>query len=56
MFFLLGGRYPYLGAVIGGVLIVIGAAFHSVTFELAGAVALTLGLIRGIAAWRKAGR
>jgi hypothetical protein len=56
MYFLLGRRYPSLGAVAGGVLIVSGVAFHNVTVGLAGAVVLTLGVIRSIAAWRKAAR
>lgn len=52
MFFPLGRRYPYLGAVVGAILIVSGVASHSVTFEVTGAVVLALGVIRSIAAWR----
>jgi hypothetical protein len=52
MFFLLGRRYPYLGIVVGAVLIVTGAAFHGVTLEVTGAVALAVGVVHSIAAWR----
>jgi len=53
MLFLLGRRYPYLGIVVGTVLFVIGEAFHSVTFEVAGAVALAVGIVHSVIAWRK---
>jgi hypothetical protein len=55
MFFLLGRRYPYLGAVVGAALIVIGVALHSMRFEVIGAIVLALGVVRTIAARRKAG-
>ena len=53
MFFLLGRRYPYLGAIVGAVLIVIGVALPGVRFEVTGAVVLALGVVRSIAARRK---
>lgn len=53
MLFLLRRRYPYLGIVVGTVLIVTGEAFHSVTFEVAGAVAVAVGIVHSVVAWRK---
>jgi hypothetical protein len=53
MFSLLGRRYPYLGIVVGTALIVTGAAFHGMTFEVTGAVALAVGVVHSITAWRK---
>lgn len=55
MFFLLGRRYPFLGAVVGAVLLVIGVALHGMSFEVIGAIVLAAGVARGIAAWRKGG-
>jgi ABC-2 type transport system ATP-binding protein len=43
MFSLLGRRYPYLGAVVGAVLFVIGIALHGARFEVIGAVVLAAG-------------
>ena len=53
MLFLLGRRYPYLGIVVGTVLIVAGEAFDGVTFAVAGAVAVAVGIVHSIIAWRK---
>ena len=53
MLFLLGRRYPYLGIVVGTALIVAGEAFHVLTFEVAGAVALAVGVVHSVIAWRK---
>jgi hypothetical protein len=55
MLFLLGRRYPYLGIVVGAVLIVIGVAIHGVTLEVVGAVAVAVGAVHSITAWRKGG-
>ena len=53
MLFLLGRRYPYLGIVVGTVLIVTGEAFHGIPFAVAGVVAVALGIVHSIIAWRK---
>jgi hypothetical protein len=53
MLFLLRRRYPYLGIVVGTVLIVTGEAFNGVTFVVAGAVAVAVGIAHSILAWRK---
>jgi putative flippase GtrA len=53
MLFLLRKRYPYLGIVVGTVLIVAGETCHGVTLEVAGAVALAVGIVHSVIAWRK---